>query len=216
MADQFLYGQAGTLYFSVLEAGGTRFATNGDWTPGGSNAIIIKDGVVSGFAAATVAYVGSKTWALPLSVAELSAKRVTVLCSEPGTIDDKMIAVDTIQNVLAHFDTRVYDTKIRPSYNVNDDKLVAAGWVERDGVALDAASATFNLYTYDGTLVYGNSEWDAGPAEVIALNTWFVEKDTATLVKGGTTYVMVAEFDIGGVSYKRIEAFGAFGTGTGA
>jgi len=237
MADQFLYGQAGTLYFPVYAAGGTRFATSGNWTPGGTCALISKDGGALAFPAGTVTLVGSKIWSLPLTAAELTAKRITIQITEPGTIDDQMLAVDTIQNDSAHWpavlgslgtvdlakflnggtvNLGLYETKIRPAYNVNDDKLVAAGWVEKDGAVQNATSATFNLYTYDGQLIYGSSAWSTGPTEVAALNTWYVEKNTATLIKGGTTYVMLAEFNIGGVSYSRIEAFGAYGTGTGA
>lgn len=274
MADQFLYGAAGTLYFPVYAAGGTQFATNGDWTPGGTCALITKDGGALDFASGTVTYVGSKIWSLPLTAVELQCKRLTVLVQEPGTIDDQMLTVDTLQNNSAHWpvvlgsvgtvsysdiagtvragtvrlavavgttnyvniagsvrtgsvdlavqinggtvDAGYYVTQLEPAYNVNDDKFVAAGWVEKDGVVQNATSATFNLYTYDGTLVFGSSAWDAGPTEVSALNTWFVSKNTATAIKGGTTYVMVAEFDLTGVNYSRTRAFGAYGTGTGA
>ena len=425
MADQFLYGQTGTIQFPVFVAGSRQFATDGDWTPGGTSAILVSDGVVQGYLGATVSYVGSKTWQLPISATEMQAKRLSILISETGTIDDQMMQVDTIQNDSAHWpvvlgsigtvtlavqvnslidgtigkvnsgtvnlavqtnsvvagtvglavqtntviggtvglaaqvnslvdgtigkvnsDTvnlavqtnnvvagtvglaaqvnslidgtigkvnsgtiglavrvnagtvdlaktvnsvvggtvnlavrvntlidgtvgkvnsgtiglaqkvssgtldylvlgsriqtgsvdlavkvnsgtvglaeevtnvsglSLYEVKVRPAYNVNTDEFVAAGWIEKSGVVQNATSATFTLFTGEGASIY--SSWDSGPTEVATLNSWFVKKSTATLINGGTAYLLKADFDIGGVNYSRLEGFGAYGTGTGA
>lgn len=415
MPELFQYGQAATIYFTMVKAGGTLFASGPDWTPGGSNAIVTRNGTLVGFAAGTVTYLGSSIWALPFSSAELQSKQTTVTIREPGTVDDQSVMVHTYGNALAQHPNiglttfgsvgtvehviagtidlvdlvaagtidltavaaavqtgtidlvaqlaagtvdlvsagtidlvssgtvdlvnsvaagtvdlvaqlaagtvglvnsgsidvvssgtidlvaavaavesgtidlvaqlaagtvglvsagtidlvaqlaagtvglvsagtidlvkagtvdkvtlvssgtidlanafaaaaitsiwnagtkQQFQMRIFTAYSVTSDRFSIAAWLERDDVPVDVTSATFALYTQEGSVAYGATTWDTGPTEVAALNSWYAEKDVATEIKGGTAYVIKAEMIYDGTTFTRLYGFGAFGTGT--
>lgn len=426
MPELFQYGQAATVYFTMVKAGGTLFASGPDWTPGGSNAIVTRNGTLVGFAAGTVTYLGSSIWALPFGSAELQSKQTTVTIREPGTVDDQSVMVHTYGNALAQHPNiglttfgsvgtvehiiagtidlvdlvaagtidltavaaavqtgtidlvaqlaagtvdlvsagtidlvssgtvdlvnsvaagtvdlvaqlaagtvglvnsgsidvvssgtidlvaavaavesgtidlvvqlaagtvglvsagtidlvaqlaagtvglvsagtidlvaqlaagtidlvkagtvdkvtlvssgtidlantfaaaaitsiwnagtkQQFQMRIFTAYSVTSDRFSIAAWLERDDVPVDVTSATFALYTQEGSVAYGATTWDTGPTEVTALNSWYAEKDVATEIKGGTAYVIKAEMIYDGTTFTRLYGFGAFGTGT--
>jgi hypothetical protein len=248
MADLLQYGQAATIYFPIYVAGGTQFASDSDWTPGGTNTTVVRNGTVDGFASGTITYAGSYLWALPLTAAELQSKQTKVMVREPGTVDDQSANAHTYGNALAQHPNiglaalgsvgtvdlisalaagaissvwnagtkQQFEVRIYPAYNVNDDKFSVAAWLERDNAVMNATTGTIDLFAHNGTSVYANADWDTGPSEIAALNTWYVEKTTATNIKGGTAYIVKVEFTYDGTSFIRHKGFGAYGTGTGA
>jgi len=139
--------------------------------------------------------------------------KVTLVSS--GTIDlANAFAAAAITSVWNAGTKQQYQMKVYPAYDVNSDKFSVCAWLERDDVALDLTTATFKLYTYNGTLVYTGSSWNTGPTEITALHSWFVEKTVATNIRGGTAYIVKTEMVYDGTTFTRLSGFGAAGTGT--
>lgn len=86
--------QSVTLYFPLIIAGGTAFATSGDWTPAPGDADFSVDGAGFGPTNGTVAYEGNGIWSLVLVAGEVDGVR-TVITIQDTEIEDQAIVVQT-------------------------------------------------------------------------------------------------------------------------
>jgi len=143
-----------------------------------------------------------------------------------GTIDNMLagtvtsgsinLGTDAVNSIWNAGTKQQFQMVTSPVYDINNDRFTISAWLERDDAVATVSSATLALYSDSGVEVYGNADWDTGPSKIAALNTWIVEKNVATNIKGGTSYMIKTDFDFDGTSFSRLFAFGAFGTGTGA
>lgn len=83
-----------TIYFPLIIAGGTAFATSGDWTPASGDADYSVDGGAFGSCANTVAYEGNGIWSLVVANTEVNGK-VTVITIQDTEIEDQAIVIQT-------------------------------------------------------------------------------------------------------------------------
>lgn len=82
------------IYFPLIIAGGTAFATSGDWTPASGDADYSVDGGTFGSTNGTVAYEGNGIWSLSLLGTEINGK-VTVITIQDTEIQDQAIIIQT-------------------------------------------------------------------------------------------------------------------------
>lgn len=85
---------ATTIYFPLIVAGGTAFATSGDWTPAAGDADFSKDGAAFGSTNGTVVYEGNGMWSLALLATEVDGK-VTMITIQDTEIEDQAVIVQT-------------------------------------------------------------------------------------------------------------------------
>ncbi len=86
--------QGVTIYFPLIVAGGTAFATSGDWTPQAGDADYSVDGAAFGSTSATVVYEGNGMWSLALVAGEVNGIR-TMVTIQDTEIEDQAILIQT-------------------------------------------------------------------------------------------------------------------------
>lgn len=96
------YGVQDTIYFPMITRAAVDFATSSVWTPVGSDTIVQIDTASASYATNLVAATGSR-WALVLTAAELSGKKigVTIIDAATKAVEDQDIEIETYGSPLA-------------------------------------------------------------------------------------------------------------------
>lgn len=146
MADFYRYGVQDVVLFTLVKRSGTDYATSGDYVPVVSDIRVAKDTASESYAANVCATTSGTTWALTLTAAELSAKKVVVTLIDAATpnkaVEDQAILIHTFGSPLAQmpFDFSINTVTVA----TNNDKTgyaVGAGGIISTSFAAGAIDA---------------------------------------------------------------------------
>lgn len=87
-----------TIYFPMVKAGSTDFATNSDWTPAaGDVQYSVDGGAFANTNTTTPTYEGNGVWSLPLLAAEVNGKAtvITIIDSTTKAVADQSLVIST-------------------------------------------------------------------------------------------------------------------------